>query len=123
MENNAIVLLAHGSPDSRWKKSLNKTVLKFKKIFGENKINACFLNFNKPSFKDIVKKLNAKNIKRIKILPLFLGSGGHIEKDIPKLVLSVKKEYAKLKIEMLPSIGQSPAFHKMLKDIIKQESI
>jgi sirohydrochlorin cobaltochelatase len=46
----------------------------------------------------------------IKILPLFLSAGGHVSKDIPRLVDSAKIRFPELDIELLPPIGEYRSF-------------
>ena len=116
MENSAIILLAHGSPDLRWKEPFEKIVSNFSKKIN---IKLAYMDFIKPTFEDAVKELFDKNINQIKLLPLFMAGGGHVDRDIPKLVSSAKKRFPKIEVDILPPIGEHTEVSSIMIDVIK----
>ncbi len=120
MNNSCTVLLAHGSPDLRWKEPFEKIVLNLKKESGENNIKLAYMDFIKPTFEEVVKELFNENIKEMKLLPLFMSGGGHVERDIPKLVTSVKKLFPGIGIDILPPIGEHTKVSSVMIKVIKE---
>ena len=119
MENNAIILLAHGSPDPRWKEPFEKIVVRLEEKLGKNNIKLAYMDFIKPTFEDTVKELFNENINQIKLLPLFMAGGGHVDRDIPKLVSSAKKRFPKIEVDILPPIGEHTEVSSVMIDVIR----
>jgi sirohydrochlorin cobaltochelatase len=51
-----------------------------------------------------VAALAARGCATIRVVPLFLGQGGHVKEDLPRLVAQAGSSGAKLFLE--PSIGE-----------------
>ena len=46
---------------------------------------------------------------RIDVVPLFLGTGGHLRKDLPPLVDAARAAHAGARIRLHPAIGENAA--------------
>ena len=121
MNHSAIVLLAHGSLDPRWKEPFEKILFRLEKELGKNNIKLAYMDFIKPDFESVVKELFDENIKEIKLLPLFMSGGGHVDKDIPKIVSALKDKLNGIKIKILPAIGEYPEVSSAMIEVIKNE--
>lgn len=115
MASTYLILLAHGSKDPKWSRSF------------ENLVGSCpgmtllaYMDLIQPSLSSITKKLANQGIKKIKILPLFMSSGGHIDKDIPKQVKELKAKFPYIVFEILSPIGEHPKLISSMKEIIKE---
>jgi sirohydrochlorin cobaltochelatase len=56
-----------------------------------------------------VHALAAAGATRIDVVPLFLGTGGHLRADLPPLVASARAAHAGLDIRLHPAIGENAA--------------
>ena len=97
MENNvALILLAHGSKDVNWKKPFVaiKNDLQRKHIF--KKVDLAFFELDTPLLEDIVYEYEKRGFKTIKIEPLLLANGYHIQKDLPNRLEKLKLQFDNL---------------------------
>jgi len=101
-----LALIAHGARDPAWRQpfdSIRETV-----AHANDKLVAlCFLEFMTPDLLTASRELKAQGVLEIDVLPLFLGAGGHVRRDLPVLVDRVSRELM-LPIRLLPSIGEVP---------------
>ena len=58
----------------------------------------------------------ADGITRIDILPLFLGTGGHLRRDLPPLVDDIKARHATVSIALHPAAGEASALIAAMAD-------
>ncbi|ADM89749.1 putative sirohydrochlorin cobaltochelatase-like protein [Candidatus Zinderia insecticola CARI] len=93
MKKKNIILISHGSTQKSWKKTFIKILKLIKDRNSNNKISIYFIESN---IKNIINKINAKNINII--VPIFLGFGYHIKYDIKNIINYLKKKYNNLKI-------------------------
>ncbi len=112
----ALILLAHGSKDPKWCKS-------FKNLVGAGRdlhLHLAYMDLVQPSLISVTEELAKNGTKKIKILPLFMSGGGHVDKDIPELVKELKAKFPKINFEILPAIGEHKKVIASMKEIIKE---
>ncbi len=69
-----------------------------------------YLEFMRPGIEDAAHRLAAQGCERIHIVPMFLGAGGHVRKDIPPLIAALQSRYGSA-IEWIlhPALGDQEA--------------
>ena len=67
-----------------------------------------FLELMQPSLPDCAAALFAEGIRSLRVVPVFLGSGGHLKDDLPKLVAAIRGRFPDLQIAVEPPIGEQP---------------
>jgi sirohydrochlorin cobaltochelatase len=72
-------------------------------------VQLAFLEFMSPTLPAACAELVAAGCTHIDVVPLFLGSGGHVRKDLPLLLDAVRAEHAPLSVQLHPSIGELQA--------------
>jgi sirohydrochlorin cobaltochelatase len=125
--NSCLVLLAHGSKNSHWKKPFEKLACDLKREVGEDKVFLCFMEHatpgyrvGQPSMGQVVKELADSGMRHLRILPLFMASGNHLREDIPTEVAAAQAESPQLSIELLPPIGEHPLFLELLRKLARE---
>lgn len=85
-----IVLLGHGSRDPEWSQPFEKIAVSVGKRLPAVAVALAYLEHG-PSLEEAVAALAAKGALSIRVVPLFLGTGGHVKEDLPKLVAQAKR--------------------------------
>ena len=67
-----------------------------------------FLELMQPSLPDCAAALHGEGVRSLRVVPVFLGSGGHLKADLPKIVALLKERYSDLTITVEPPIGEQP---------------
>jgi len=99
---DAIVLLAHGSPDPDWLAPAERTAARLRLLSPDTPVLVATLEHG-PTLAAAVAALSASGHRRIAVIPLFLSPGGkHIKRDVPALVAAVQAEYPHVALHLSP---------------------
>jgi sirohydrochlorin cobaltochelatase len=108
MEKRALVLFAHGARNAGWADPFRRLALELGEKLPGERIVLAFLELMQPSLPDCAAALYADGVRELRVVPVFLGVGGHLKEDLPKLVGELKARYADLAITVEPPIGEQP---------------
>ena len=103
-----IVLLAHGSRDPQWSRPFERLAADLSRRLPEAAVALCFLEHGR-ALAEAVADVAAKGASSIRVVPVFLGQGGHVKEDLPRLVAAVEKMFPSAKISLEPAVGEQPA--------------
>lgn len=67
-----------------------------------------FLELMQPSLPDCAAALHAEGVRRLRVVPVFLGAGGHLKEDLPRLAADLRARYPDLEITVEAPIGEQP---------------
>ena len=110
-----LILIAHGSHDPRWREPFERLTDTLQAELGANRVRLAFMECTPPTLMDAAAEAVRLGRKHIRVLPLFLAGGGHVDHDIPPLVDEVRARYPSLRAELLPPIGQHPRFVELMR--------
>ena len=103
-----IVLFAHGSRDAAWSRPFEKIAASLAKRLPGTVVELAYLELMRPSLDEVFKKL-ARKVKAVRVVPVFLGQGGHLREDLPKIVAAARAAHPQLEISLEKPIGEQPA--------------
>jgi sirohydrochlorin cobaltochelatase len=97
-----IALIAHGSRDPEWRRPFERIAAALEKRLPSVAVALCYLEHG-PSIDEALAALVAKGAGTIRVVPLFLGAGGHVKEDIPRLIASANPA---VPVSVDPPIGE-----------------
>lgn len=101
-----IVLFAHGSRDPEWARPFESIASQLSTQF---LVRVAYLELMRPSLGEAVAALAAAGVKSIRVVPLFLGPGGHVKEDLPRLAAQAGGAHPDVKLILEKPIGEQPA--------------
>ncbi len=104
---NGIILLAHGSRDPHWVSPFEKIRAAVESRKPDCAVALAYLENTMPDFAAAVDSLVARGVTSIKVVPLFLGPGGHVRGDVPQLIERASAKHARLNFDVKPFIGDA----------------
>lgn len=81
-----IILFAHGARDPHWAEPFHRLVAKLHRIRSDVPVQVAFLEHMEPDLTTAIGRLAAEGVERVTLLPLFMGRGGHLKRDLPNIV-------------------------------------
>jgi len=99
-----IVLLAHGSRDRDWARPF-KQLADIVRTKCDGPVTVAYLEFMSPTLEEAIATLGVKDVR---VVPVFLGQGGHVKEDLPRLVATAQKKTGAT-IRLDPAIGEQPS--------------
>jgi len=103
---SALVLFAHGARDSQWSEPFRALQNAVSSRRPDLTVVLAFLEIMEPTLGDCVTRLAGDGHQRIVIAPLFLAQGGHLKKDLPRLLQGLSAKHPAADISVLPPIGE-----------------
>lgn len=100
-----IVLFAHGARDARWAEPFDRVTEKVRAGAPDVPVEIAFLEFMAPDLATAVGRLAGQGVTRIRVIPLFLGTGGHLRAEVPRLVAEIAAARLGVAIELAPAAG------------------
>ena len=67
-----------------------------------------FLELMQPSLAECAAALHAEGVRELRVVPVFLGFGGHLKQDLPAQVNTLQKKFTDLRISLEPPVGEQP---------------
>jgi sirohydrochlorin cobaltochelatase len=101
--SSGIVLFAHGSRDRDWARPFQQ-LAEILRTKHDGPVVVAYLELMSPTLDEAIAGLGAKDIR---VVPVFLGQGGHVKEDLPKLVAAAQKKHG-VTIRLEPAIGEQP---------------
>jgi len=102
----ALVLFAHGARDAQWSEPFRAIRQAVAARRPDLTVELAFLELMQPTLGDCVAQLTRDGHTRIIVAPLFLAQGGHLKKDLPRLLKDLSARHAAAEITVLPPIGE-----------------
>ena len=106
MAASAIVLFAHGARDPDWARPFRQLALELAERRPGERVALAYLELMKPSLAECAAALYADGIRKIRVVPLFFGSGGHVREDLPALISKIKEAHRDVEITADAPIGE-----------------
>jgi sirohydrochlorin cobaltochelatase len=100
-----IVLFAHGSRDPEWSRPFERVAGHLQASAPGTSVALAYLEHG-TTLREAISSLASSRVKRIRVVPLFLGSGGHIKRDLPRLVDELRRDFPTLHIVLDEPIGE-----------------
>ena len=104
----ALVLFAHGARAASWAVPFQRLRALTAEARPDCEVALAFLELMTPSLPDEVARLIARGVREIVIVPVFLGQGGHLLRDLPALVDELRTAYPDLTLSTVPAVGEDP---------------
>lgn len=104
---NGLILLAHGSRDPGWVAPFEMIRAKVDKLAPESNVALAYMEHSAPDFATSVEAMVQRGVTHVDVVPLFLGSGGHVRSDVPALVARASAKHANVKFRVHPFAGDA----------------
>ena len=103
-----LILFAHGSRDREWARPFEQLAAKLSPQTDAT-VRLAYLELMQPSLSGAIDGLVADGAKLIRIVPIFLGPGGHTKHDLPKLAATARGRHPGIEITLEAPIGEQPS--------------
>ena len=105
----ALVLFAHGARDARWREPFDRLQQKVAAALPGCEVRLAFLELMTPVLPDALADLAARGMSDITVVPVFLGQGGHLRRDLPALLDQCRQAHPGLRIHCATAVGEADA--------------
>ncbi len=101
-----LILFAHGARDPRWAAPFEAVAERLRATHPAMAVRLAFLEFMSPGLGEAGAQLAAEGCDSVAVLPMFLGAGGHVRKDLPLLLDAMRAAHPLVRFTLHPAIGE-----------------
>lgn len=120
MNTSAMILFAHGARSAGWAAPFERLRALTRARLPGVAVELAFLELMEPRLPALTAQLVADGATRITIVPVFLGQGGHVLRDLPLLVAQLRLDHPGVVIEVVAAAGENAAVLDALSDYCVQ---
>ena len=114
---DGLLLFAHGARDPDWARPFTEVARRIALQRPELPLALAYLEFMQPGLEEAAQQLAARGCKRIHIVPMFLGTGGHVRRDIPPLIERLTEQFgATVEWLLHPALGDQDRVMQAMTD-------
>ena len=113
-KKQALVLFAHGARDPRWALPFERLAERARSLRPDVEVSLAFLELMSPRLPERVAELVQQGFVQISVVPVFLGQGGHVLRDLPPLMEDLRKAYPDIDIRLSQAVGENEAVQESI---------
>ena len=102
----AMILFAHGARAASWVEPFERLQKITQEQLPDVRVVLAFLELMTPQLPDVLAGFAADGVSEITIVPVFLGQGGHVKRDLPLLVVQAQEQYPGMVINVVEAVGE-----------------
>ena len=103
----AIILFAHGARDPSWVQPFEAVAERVRALQPQARVRLAFLEFMRPTLTEAGDELAQDGTAEIQVVPMFLGAGGHVRRDLPALLEDLRQRHPSVRWGLRPAIGEA----------------
>jgi sirohydrochlorin ferrochelatase len=115
----AYIVFAHGSSVESANQAVREVAAQAAGLGGWRVFATAFLEGGRPSLADAIDELAARGESSFVVVPYFLTTGLHLQRDLPRLIEEIRNKHRGAEIEVTPPLDGHPAMAAALVDRAK----
>jgi sirohydrochlorin cobaltochelatase len=113
-----LILFAHGARDPAWAAPFEAVAALVRARQPSWLVRLAYLEFMSPPLAEAATALVHAGCGRIVVRPMFLGTGGHVRRDLPRLLEELRHAHPGVDFVLQEAIGENPSVHAAMADAI-----
>jgi len=113
-KKQALVLFAHGARDPRWAIPFERLAERAREMQPGTQVSLAFLELMSPRLPERVDELVRSGVTHVSVVPVFLGQGGHVLRDLPPLLDELREKYPQLEIRLSKAVGEDESVQESI---------
>ncbi|WP_119156985.1 sirohydrochlorin chelatase [Caldimonas tepidiphila] len=111
-----LLLFAHGARDPNWATPFDEVARRVREAAPDLAVELAFLEFMTPDIATAGARLAGRGCDTVSVVPLFLGAGGHVRKDLPALLEELSRAHPQVRWQLQPAVGElAPVIEAMAR--------
>jgi sirohydrochlorin cobaltochelatase len=101
-----LILFAHGARDAAWAAPFEAVATRLRAQRPGLHVTLAYLELMQPDLPGAAAALVQAGCTRVHIVPMFLGTGGHVRRDLPALVQTLRDQHRGIEWTLHAPIGE-----------------
>jgi len=118
-----VILLGHGSRREEANEEIRQIAKLVQEADKDRIYEVAFLSLSHPHLEGVLEILIKAGCEKIIVMPMFLVTGSHINRDIPEKISLQKAAYPNIELVLAKHFGLHSGIIDIIKDRIKEASM
>ena len=115
-KKQALILFAHGARDPRWAVPVERLAERARTKRPDVSVTLAFLELMEPRLPTVVTELVHSGHEKFSIVPVFLGQGGHVLRDLPPLIAELRETFPQIEMTLSHAVGEDESVQESIAD-------
>lgn len=120
INKRALVLFAHGARAASWAAPFERlrALIEAQTAVQQpgTEVALAFLELMEPRLPEVVSGLVARGVLDVTVVPVFLGQGGHLLRDLPQLADALRAAHPELRLQVAGAVGEDANVLAAMRD-------
>ena len=116
MAARALILFAHGARAASWAAPFERLRDLTQARMPEVAVSLAFLELMSPRLTELVPELVRGGTSEITVVPVFLGQGGHVLRDLPVMIDQLRADHPGIAIKVVEAAGENAEVLNAISD-------
>ncbi len=112
-----LILFAHGARDPRWAAPFEAVAARVRAARPGVPVRLAFLEFMAPTLPEAGAELAATGCSRVEVLPMFLGTGGHVRRDLPLMLDTLSAAHPQTAFVLHGAVGEAEPVTRAMAEL------
>ena len=112
----ALLLFAHGARDPRWAAPFEEVARRVAAQSPGVEVALAYLDLMAPTLTEAGRALADAGCGDVAVVPMFLGTGGHVRNDLPRFVDELRRLHPQVRWRLQPPIGEVDSVMQAMAD-------
>ncbi len=104
--SGGLILFAHGARDAAWAGPFEAVAARVRALQPGLHVALAYLELMQPDLPAAAAALAQAGCTRVDVVPMFLGTGGHVRRDLPALVQALRGQHRTVEWTLHAPIGE-----------------
>ncbi|MCW5299667.1 cobalamin biosynthesis protein CbiX [Herbaspirillum lusitanum] len=102
----SLILFAHGARDPNWAEPFKRLRAMTQANLPDVAVELAFLELMTPDLPQLAAQQIADGAQQVTIVPVFLGQGGHVRRDLPVLIDQLRRDHPGVNFQVAAAAGE-----------------
>ena len=116
MTKQALILFAHGARAASWAAPFERLRDLTRARLPETRVELAFLELMEPRLPEMVAEMATQGIADVTVVPVFLGQGGHVLRDLPAMVEQLRVDFPAAHLNVVEAVGENASVLHAISD-------
>ncbi|WP_420106844.1 sirohydrochlorin chelatase [Herbaspirillum huttiense] len=107
--SQSLILFAHGARDPAWAAPFERLRALTQAAMPGTSVELAFLELMQPDLPTVAAQQIAAGSRRVTVIPVFLGQGGHVRRDLPELLEQLRQAHPGVEVRTVAAVGEDEA--------------
>jgi len=103
-----LVLFAHGAADPQWARPFEAIRDRVHEALPSRPLSLAYLEHMAPTLEEAIDRLCAQGATAVAVVPLFMAQGGHLKRDVPRILDAIRQSRPGIAITLENAMGDVP---------------